>query len=367
MFNISQDRETIVQLHHKLGGVYSKNVGELFNLFHEFDRYPRSYHSSDHIIDLAEKILKGGHKLSEERVLLLLAVYHDYVYDPRSKTNEEDSAEIFKSHVSKGLVDATLEEKDIICRAILDTKTHNNFGSAISRIFCEYDLSGFAESEDTILKNEKKIRKEYAWVDWNEYKKGKLDFLEKYEVLPIIAESPELSKGINFLKKYIITETPPTNIAVYAGSFNPFHVGHKNILEKAEKIFEKVIVAQGVNPSKEGYIKTQDVVDIFQKEIAEDGHWLDYFKYRQFDIYTTSLVEYFQSKPYVPTLIRGLRSSYDLQAEIVQTRWLQALDPEIKIVNIVCDKDFDHISSSGIREVQNFPDLKHLADEYTVG
>src|ERR1043165_7094829 len=41
-------------------------------------------------------------------------------------------------------------------------------------------------------------------------------------------------------------------IAVFAGSFNPFHRGHLNVLEKAEKIFDKVIVAFGRNPEKDG-------------------------------------------------------------------------------------------------------------------
>ena len=40
------------------------------------------------------------------------------------------------------------------------------------------------------------------------------------------------------------------SIAVYAGSFNPFHRGHYNILIKAEQIFDKVIIARGINPEK---------------------------------------------------------------------------------------------------------------------
>ena len=39
-------------------------------------------------------------------------------------------------------------------------------------------------------------------------------------------------------------------VGVYAGSFNPFHRGHYDILVKAEKIFDKVIVARGINPEK---------------------------------------------------------------------------------------------------------------------
>ena len=43
-------------------------------------------------------------------------------------------------------------------------------------------------------------------------------------------------------------------IGIYPGSFNPFHKGHLNILEKAEKIFDKVILARGINPEKKNEI-----------------------------------------------------------------------------------------------------------------
>ena len=39
-------------------------------------------------------------------------------------------------------------------------------------------------------------------------------------------------------------------LGIYAGSFNPFHKGHYNILCKAEKIFDRVIIARGINPDK---------------------------------------------------------------------------------------------------------------------
>ena len=50
-------------------------------------------------------------------------------------------------------------------------------------------------------------------------------------------------------------------LGVYAGSFQPFHLGHLNILEKAEQIFDQVIIARGINPSKISQSNIQQELD----------------------------------------------------------------------------------------------------------
>ncbi|MGZ3884824.1 MAG: pantetheine-phosphate adenylyltransferase, partial [Bacteroidia bacterium] len=57
---------------------------------------------------------------------------------------------------------------------------------------------------------------------------------------------------------------------------------------------------------------------------------------------------------YEVTVIRGLRNSTDFQYEQNQYRYIQELKPDIRIVNIFCDKEFEHISSSGIRTLEQF-------------
>src|SRR4051812_167802 len=105
----------------------------------DFDKYPRVYHSSMHIVDLWEKILADKHEAEQERLLLITALYHDYVYNPSSKTNEEDSAEIFWRDSEKlNLTNeggSSLGNRNLVYRTILDTKTHNNFSSGFSEIF----------------------------------------------------------------------------------------------------------------------------------------------------------------------------------------------------------------------------------------
>jgi len=133
-------------------------------------------------------------------------------------------------------------------------------------------------------------------------------------------------------------------VGIYAGSFNPFHQGHLNILEKAEKIFDKVIIARGINPEKKNEI-------LPMPDKIANRTWMNY---------SGLLTDFIKTLPYDNvTLIRGLRNGIDLQYELNQYRYLQDLMPEIQLISIFCDKEFEHISSSGIRMLSQF-DAEHV-------
>jgi pantetheine-phosphate adenylyltransferase len=136
-------------------------------------------------------------------------------------------------------------------------------------------------------------------------------------------------------------------IAVFAGSFNPFHKGHYNVLQKAERIFDKVIIAIGQNPVKDE--RTWNIPRSIQN--------------RQIEHYNSLLTDLLIAVGDDPVLIRGLRNSTDFQYEQNQYRYMQELMPNINIVNIYCDKEFEHISSSGIRTLEKFnKHQKYLLD-----
>jgi len=138
-----------------------------------------------------------------------------------------------------------------------------------------------------------------------------------------------------------ILESWYPKIGICCGSFNPFHKGHLNILHKAEDIFDKVIIARGVNPDK-----NEKIFDL-PKSILN----------RQIVDYDCLLTDMLCNLGYDVTLIRGLRNSTDLQYELTQFQFLQDTMPDIKIVNIFCDKEFEHISSSAIRSLMKYGDV----------
>jgi len=131
-------------------------------------------------------------------------------------------------------------------------------------------------------------------------------------------------------------------IGLYPGSFNPFHKGHLNIVEKAEQIFDKVIIAFGWNPEKGDHIiNIPNSLD--NKTIYT---------------YENSLVDFINSLPFEVTVIRGIRNSTDLQYEMNQYRWLTEMKPDLRMVSIFCDKEYEHISSSALKTIQKIsPEL----------
>ncbi len=133
-------------------------------------------------------------------------------------------------------------------------------------------------------------------------------------------------------------------ISVYPGSFNPFHLGHYNILLKAEKIFDKVIIARGINPEK-----PSSSLQI-PKLVQDRAECIEYK-----GLLTDCIEGLIKTNPNDKiTVIRGLRNGIDLQYEMNQYRYFQDLMPSIQMVSIFCDKEFEHISSSGIRTLAPF-------------
>lgn len=287
----------------------------------------RFYHTFEHIEDLLGQLEKQG--LYDNDILFLAAVYHDIVYNPALNNNEQLSADefekdaaIYLKHIDKGIIDE-------IKQVILDTKTHIAT-TKLSGVFCDMDMSVLKRPFAGLIAYEDQVFKEFQFYDYKSYKAGRIDFLTKVQ--------SELGIDLQNLITYVQAREP--KIAVYPGSFNPFHKGHLNILEKAEKIFDKVIIARGVNPEKENNA---------QYALPE------MLKYRQQTEYKSLLTNFVADLGYPVTIIRGLRNSTDLQYELNQYRYLQDLtDNQISIISIFCDREFEHISSTAIRQLKKF-------------
>lgn len=270
----------------------------------------RFYHGIDHINSMIHGAIEKN--ILDDKLFLAI-LFHDIIYNPKNNNNEELSAELLYKYV---------KDNDIK-QAILDTKKHSHHSNELSKNLSDLDLDILWSDYSSFIDYEEKIFKEYQWVDYEIYKINRTKLL--YEL------------GVDKIKIDYVNNRKP-KIGVYAGSFNPFHKGHLNILEKAERIFDKVIIARGINPDK-----NNNIIKLPEQ-----------IKFRQIEYYDGLLTDFINTLKYDATLIRGLRNSNDLQYEVTQYRFLQELKPNINVVSIFCDSKYEHISSSAIRILSKY-------------
>lgn len=142
-------------------------------------------------------------------------------------------------------------------------------------------------------------------------------------------------------------------LGVYAGSFSPFHVGHLDILYQARRVFDEMIIAIGKNPEKEG----NNTEPFPENHPAMKGVSVKYYDGLLSDY--LSSIELNNESTVDVTLVRGLRNGDDLQYEQNQLQFIKEMYPSLKTVFFICDKKFEHISSSALRALK-----KVSIDEY---
>lgn len=314
----------------------------------------RFFHTMKHVERLIEGILAcdflGD---SEKEILILTAIYHDIIYNPQNKNNEEKSAELLKEHTRiPSNIGITMA-----CDIILNTKTHKKTGNILVDTFLDLDMETISKTTFVkMLQYERKVFKEYQFVDYKTYKEERIKFLENVSQEPYGQKNTE---NIKLLIDWI--KNSSIKVGVYAGSFNPFHQGHKNILNKSQQIFDKVVLAIGINPEKSTDLHYVDTLKRNVNYLRErlnvevcfyDGLLTDFIQEKQ----TEDNIEI--------TLIRGLRDGFDLSYENKQLQFMRDIYPDLRYVYIQSDREFDHISSSSIKIVQKYN--PELAKKYLI-
>ena len=145
-------------------------------------------------------------------------------------------------------------------------------------------------------------------------------------------------------------------IGVYAGSFNPFHVGHADVLHQALQLFDEVIVAIGKNTDKvrewgdrETFPENNPIlgrahVSYYNGLLSDFLNQIDNESDGDNDIF----------------LIRGLRNGADLQYEQNQLQFLKEMYAGLRVAFFICDKKFEHVSSSALRSLKKASEKEYL-------
>lgn len=143
--------------------------------------------------------------------------------------------------------------------------------------------------------------------------------------------------------------TPSPTLGMYPGSFDPFHVGHLDIVNQARQIFDTMIVARGINSEK----SQVDKLDIPEKFLNNLGIGVT-----NYNGLLTDLVKQFEGT-YNVVVIRGLRNGADLEYEQNLVAFFKDMHPKIKVVAFYCDPKFRHVSSSALRGIKKFSEEEY--------
>jgi pantetheine-phosphate adenylyltransferase len=136
------------------------------------------------------------------------------------------------------------------------------------------------------------------------------------------------------------------SVVVYPGTFNPITNGHVDLVRRARKIFDRVVVAIGTSPQKNPSVDLRQRIELCRTVLAGiDGVEVDAFN--------TLLVEYARSKG-AQCILRGLRNVADFEYEFQMVEMNQALAPEIEYVFLAPSKECSFISSTLVREIASF-------------
>lgn len=132
-------------------------------------------------------------------------------------------------------------------------------------------------------------------------------------------------------------------IAVYPGSFDPFTLGHLDILERACGIFDRVIVGVLRNPGKTPMFTVEERMEMIRESLEGDGR-IDV------DSFEGLTVEFARAVGAV-AIVRGLRATSDFESEFQMALFNRKLAPGVTTVFLMTSFANVFLSSSLIKEV----------------
>lgn len=142
-------------------------------------------------------------------------------------------------------------------------------------------------------------------------------------------------------------------IAVFPGSFDPITLGHADLIKRSAPLFDKIIVAIGINAQKSGLFSIEQRIEWLEKVFEQNENIV-------VDSYSGLTVKYCEQQQ-SKFIIRGLRSSSDFEYEKQISQLNHIIGKGIETVFLISKPEFSHISSSIVREI-----IKNKGDASTL-
>ncbi|MBN2161449.1 MAG: pantetheine-phosphate adenylyltransferase [Pontiellaceae bacterium] len=131
--------------------------------------------------------------------------------------------------------------------------------------------------------------------------------------------------------------------AICAGTFDPLTYGHLDVIERALRIFPRVVIAVATNPGKNPLFSLEERLELVRQSTS-------HLKGVEVDSFDGLLVDFALSKD-VRVIVRGLRAFSDFEYEFQMALTNRKLKPEIETIFLMPKQDYSYVSSSNVRTV----------------
>ncbi len=132
-------------------------------------------------------------------------------------------------------------------------------------------------------------------------------------------------------------------LAIYPGSFDPPTLGHLDVIERASRLFDNIVVAVGDNSSKTNLLTAEQRQKALQASV---GH----LKNVTVQVFKGLTVEYAKSLG-AHSIVRGLRATADFEYEFQMAMVNRRLDEDVDTVFLMTKWEYSYLSSSIVKEV----------------
>ena len=136
-------------------------------------------------------------------------------------------------------------------------------------------------------------------------------------------------------------------IAIYPGSFDPITTGHLNIIERASKIFDRLIVCAMVNAGKRSPMFTHEERVEFIRRVTSHLPNVEVDSSREL------LADYARSKGDC-VIVKGLRAGSDFENEFQMALINRKINPELDTMFLTAESQYMYVSSSLVKELGSY-------------
>ena len=136
------------------------------------------------------------------------------------------------------------------------------------------------------------------------------------------------------------------SIAIYPGSFDPVTLGHLNIIKRASRCFDRVIVCVMVNSGKHGMFTPDERVDMLRRATAR-------FPNVEVD-FSDELLAAYAKRRGAHVVVKGLRAVSDFEQEVQMAVTNRKLNPELETMFLASSEQYTYLSSTVVKELARY-------------